>query len=85
MSLHNITSLPTCLSLLLVTLGGAVGGQSGMVIAFAIACAMNFFSYWYTDKIILKYVQSPRSTSSPRRNTKRLWLMNCPMDKTATR
>jgi heat shock protein HtpX len=30
-----------------------IGGQSGMVIAFFIALAMNFFSYWYSDKIVL--------------------------------
>ncbi len=39
---------------LLVALGGAIGGQSGMVIALIIAIAMNFFSYWYSDKIVLK-------------------------------
>ena len=54
MNLFKITFLLTCLTLLLVAMGTAIGGQSGMVIAFAIACAMNFFSYWYSDKIILK-------------------------------
>jgi hypothetical protein len=32
-------------------MGSAIGGQSGMVIAFAIACVMNFFSYWYLTKL----------------------------------
>lgn len=54
MNLLKTTFLLTCLTLLLVAMGSAIGGQSGMVIAFAIACAMNFFSYWYSDKIILK-------------------------------
>ena len=54
MNMLKITFLLTCLTLLLVAMGTAIGGQSGMVIAFAIACAMNFFSYWYSDKIILK-------------------------------
>ena len=54
MNLIKITFLLTCLTLLLVAMGTAIGGQSGMVIAFAIACGMNFFSYWYSDKIILK-------------------------------
>lgn len=54
MNMLKITFLLTCLTLLLVAMGSAIGGQSGMVIAFAIACAMNFFSYWYSDKIILK-------------------------------
>ena len=39
---------------LLVALGGALGGRGGMVIALIIAAAMNFFSYWYSDKIVLK-------------------------------
>jgi len=54
MNMLKITFLLTCLTLLLVAMGSAIGGQSGMVIAFAVACAMNFFSYWYSDKIILK-------------------------------
>ena len=48
------TFLLTCLTLLLVGMGSAIGGQSGMIIAFLIAGAMNFFSYWYSDKIVLK-------------------------------
>ncbi len=39
---------------LLVFIGGAVGGRSGMIIALLLAGAMNFFSYWYSDKIVLK-------------------------------
>jgi heat shock protein HtpX len=49
---------------LLVVLGGAIGGRSGMVIALIIAAAMNFFSYWYSDKIVLKmYRARPVSES----------------------
>lgn len=33
--------------------GQALGGQSGMIFALFIALAMNFFSYWYSDKIAL--------------------------------
>jgi len=54
MNLLKMTFLLTCLTLLLVAMGSAIGGQSGMLIAFALACGMNFFSYWYSDKIILK-------------------------------
>jgi heat shock protein HtpX len=42
------------LTALLVWAGGAVGGRSGMFIAFAIAMAMNFGSYWFSDKIVLR-------------------------------
>ena len=38
----------------MVFMGSAIGGQSGMVFAFFMAAAMNFFSYWYSDKIVLK-------------------------------
>ena len=48
------TFLLTCLTLLLVAMGSAIGGQSGMIIAFLIAGGMNFFSYWYSDKLVLK-------------------------------
>jgi len=54
MNMIKITFLLTCLTLLLVAMGSAIGGQSGMLIAFGLACGMNFFSYWYSDKLILK-------------------------------
>jgi heat shock protein HtpX len=41
------------LTAMLVLIGGAIGGQQGMVIAFVLALGMNFFSYWYSDKIVL--------------------------------
>lgn len=46
--------LLTSLTLLLVGLGGAIGGQGGMYVAFLVALAMNFFSYWFSDKIVLR-------------------------------
>lgn len=60
----KITFLLTCLTLLLVAMGSAIGGQSGMFIAFALACGMNFFSYWYSDKIILKMYQAREVSES---------------------
>lgn len=48
------TLLLSLLTVLMVFMGGAIGGQSGMVFAFFMAAAMNFFSYWYSDKIVLK-------------------------------
>jgi heat shock protein HtpX len=35
-------------------IGAVIGGQQGMLIALAIACAMNFFAYWFSDKMVLK-------------------------------
>jgi len=42
------------LTALFVVIGNALGGQTGMFIAFGLAIAMNFFSYWFSDKIVLK-------------------------------
>ncbi len=45
--------LLTALTVLLVLVGGAVGGQSGMMMAFVLAFVMNMGSYWFSDKIAL--------------------------------
>ena len=45
--------LLTSLTLLMVAMGNAIGGRGGMYFAFLMACAMNFFSYWFSDKIVL--------------------------------
>ncbi len=39
---------------LLLVAGQALGGQTGMMIALVIAVAMNFGSYWFSDKLVLK-------------------------------
>jgi len=48
------TLLLSLLTVLMVLMGSAIGGQAGMFFAFALALAMNFFSYWFSDKIVLK-------------------------------
>jgi heat shock protein HtpX len=42
------------LSGLLLLIGDALGGQSGLMIAFVFAVIMNFGSYWFSDKIVLR-------------------------------
>jgi heat shock protein HtpX len=42
------------LSGLLLALGEVLGGGQGLVIAFGFAVVMNFVSYWFSDKIVLK-------------------------------
>ena len=42
------------LSGLLLFIGQAMGGQTGLVIAFGLALFMNFGSYWFSDKIVLR-------------------------------
>lgn len=42
------------LSGLLVWVGGLFGGSQGAIIAFGLALAMNFFAYWFSDRMVLK-------------------------------
>ncbi|MBI2609117.1 MAG: zinc metalloprotease HtpX [Deltaproteobacteria bacterium] len=48
------TLLLASLTCLLIAIGGIVGGQNGMILFFVISLLMNLFSYWYSDKIVLK-------------------------------
>ncbi len=48
------TFLLTLLTLLLVLIGGHFGGREGLIFGFAIAVAMNFFTYFYSDKLALR-------------------------------
>jgi heat shock protein HtpX len=45
--------LLTSLTLFLLFIGQRFGGRNGMILAFAVAVAMNFFSYFYSDKLAL--------------------------------
>jgi heat shock protein HtpX len=54
MNLFKTTVLLTVLTLLLVLAGDYFGGGNGALIAFAVAAAMNFFSYFYSDKLALR-------------------------------
>jgi heat shock protein HtpX len=42
------------LTVLFIFIGALLGGRSGMTIALFIALAMNFFAYWFSDKIVLR-------------------------------
>ncbi len=46
--------LMAVMTILLVFVGRLIGGQNGMVMAFLFAMIMNFGSYWFSDKIVLK-------------------------------
>ena len=42
------------LTVLFVWIGAELGGQTGAIFAFIVAGAMNFFAYWFSDKMVLK-------------------------------
>ena len=49
---------------LLMLIGGWFGGQNGVVIAFFFAVVMNFGSYWFSDKIVLRMVHAQAVSES---------------------
>ena len=63
------------LTAMLVLIGGAIGGRHGMLIALLFAFVMNFVSYWWSDKIVLRMygaqevseAQAPELSSMVRR------------------
>src|SRR5712691_6492047 len=52
-NLFKTAVLLAALTSLVVLIGQAIGGQQGMLIAFVLAVAMNFGSYWFSDRIVL--------------------------------
>jgi heat shock protein HtpX len=50
----KVGALLAVLTALFVGIGHLIGGQSGMIIALVLAVAMNFGSFWFSDKIVLK-------------------------------
>ncbi len=56
--------LLTLLSALLIVIGGYFGGTAGLTIALAIAIAFNIFTYWFSDKIVLKMYGAREITES---------------------
>lgn len=56
--------LLAALSAIILFLGRAIGGQTGLIIALVIALLMNLGSYWFSDKIVLSaYKATPLSES----------------------
>ncbi|MFQ5676231.1 MAG: M48 family metalloprotease, partial [bacterium] len=53
MNTLKTVSLMAGLTVLIIIAGNAIGGRSGMLIAFIFAAGMNFASYWFSDKIVL--------------------------------
>lgn len=49
---------------LLMLIGGLIGGKGGVYIAFIFAVILNFGSYWFSDKIVLKMYQAQEVSES---------------------
>jgi len=54
MNLVRTAMLLAFMTALFMGVGFLIGGQSGMLIAFVIAAGMNLFSYWNSDKMVLR-------------------------------
>ncbi len=78
--------LLTLLTVLLVLIGEHFGGRDGLILGFLIAAGMNFFTYFYSDKLALKMYKAqpvtreelPRAYEVVERMTQR---MGIPMPK----
>ncbi|MBF0505855.1 MAG: zinc metalloprotease HtpX [Nitrospirae bacterium] len=56
--------LMVTLTLLLVAIGGTLGGRSGMTFALIMAFGMNFITYWFSDKIVLRMYRAKEVSES---------------------
>ena len=54
MNIFKTFVLMALLTGLMVAIGGAIGDSMGAMIMLVIAIGMNFFSYWFSDSIVLK-------------------------------
>lgn len=63
MNTLKTTLLMALLSGILVAVGGAIGGSHGAAIMLLISLGMNFFSYWYSDSIVLRAYSAQEVTA----------------------
>jgi heat shock protein HtpX len=54
--------LLAAMTVFLIVIGRLIGGPTGMVVAFVFAIGMNFFSYWFSDKIVLRMYRAQEVT-----------------------
>ena len=66
------TILLAALTGLLVLIGDYFGGTGGMIIAFLFAVILNFGSYWYSDKIVLKMYRAKEVSPAEAPNLHRI-------------
>ena len=66
-NLMKTAILMAAITALFMALGSVLGGAQGMMVALVIALGMNFFSYWFSDKLVLKMYNAKEvdETSAP--------------------
>ena len=59
--------LMAAITALFMTVGRLLGGQQGMMLALVVALGMNVFSYWFSDKLVLRMynAQEVDASSAP--------------------
>lgn len=67
-NLMKTAILMAAITALFMAIGGMIGGRTGMMLALAVAVGMNFFSYWFSDKLVLKMYNAREvdASSAPR-------------------
>jgi len=53
-NLMKTAILMAAITALFMAIGAMIGGQTGMMLALIVALGMNFFSYWFSDTMVLK-------------------------------
>jgi heat shock protein HtpX len=66
-NLMKTAILMAAITALFMAIGSVLGGQRGMSLALVVALGLNFFSYWFSDKLVLKMynAQQVDETSAP--------------------
>ncbi|MGA0612251.1 zinc metalloprotease HtpX [Caldimonas sp. KR1-144] len=53
-NLMKTAILMAAITALFMAIGSLLGGRQGMMLALIVALGMNFFSYWFSDKLVLR-------------------------------
>ncbi len=66
-NLMKTAILMAAITALFMAIGAMLGGRAGMMLALVVALGMNFFSYWFSDKLVLRMYNARQvdATSAP--------------------
>ena len=64
MNIFKTTILMALLTGIMVAIGGAIEGSTGAMIMLVISLGMNFFSYWFSDSVVLKMYDAKEISES---------------------